>query len=75
MIRVAMYLRISTDETNQPYSLEAQKIALERLVETLADHEIVLRYSDQKSGATLDRPDLQQMLRDAKAGKFDLLLV
>jgi site-specific DNA recombinase len=74
-IRVGTYNRISTDETNQPYSLDAQTVALERLVDALADHEIVLRYSDQKSGATLDRPGLQQMLRDAQAGKFDVLMV
>lgn len=32
-------------------------------------------YSDDASGATTGRPGLQQALRAARAGRFDVLLV
>ena len=33
------------------------------------------RYEDQFTGTVIDRPALTQMLRDAKLGRFDVLLV
>ena len=73
-VRVAIYTRISTDEVTQPYSLDAQTAALEKYAEAHG-WEIVRRYSDQASGAKSDRPGLQKMLRHAKLGHFDLVLV
>ncbi|WP_327002723.1 recombinase family protein [Dactylosporangium sp. NBC_01737] len=74
--RVAIYLRRSTDEDNQPYSLEAQETKLRAFVESQpGDWQIVKIYSDDASGATTDRKDLQNMLRAARAGLFDTLLV
>ena len=35
---------------------------------------ITHRYADQKSGVTLDRPELQQALEAAQTGEFDLFL-
>lgn len=73
--RVAIVTRISTEEVNQPYSLEAQTKGLEAFVSSQPGHVITHRFVDQASGATLDRPGLQTALAAAKAGEFDVLLV
>ena len=74
--RVAIYLRRSTDEDHQPFSLEAQETKLRAFVESQpGDWQIVAVYSDDASGATTERKDLQKMLRAARAGLFDTLLV
>jgi site-specific DNA recombinase len=74
--RVAIYLRRSTDEENQPYSLEAQETRLRAFTDSQpGEWTIVAVYSDDASGATTDRPDLEKMLRAARAGLFDTLLV
>ena len=74
--RIAIYLRRSTDEDNQPYSLEAQETKLRAFVESQpGDWQIVMVYSDDASGATTDREELQKMLRAARAGLFDTVLV
>ncbi len=73
--RVATLTRISTDEVNQPYSLDAQAQGLEAFVTSQPGHKITHRFVDQASGATLDRPGLQAALAAAKAGEFDVLLV
>lgn len=74
-MRIATYTRISTDEAHQPYSLDAQATRLGSYVASQEGWAIVRRESDQKSGATLDRPGLQKLLREGEAGRFDLLLV
>jgi len=74
-VRIATYTRISTDEVNQPYSLGAQSERLAAYVTSQEDWELVGTFTDQMSGAKLDRPGLTSALRAAKAGRFDLLLV
>jgi len=74
-VRIATYTRISTDEVNQPYSLGAQSEKLAAYVASQEDWELVSTFTDQMSGAKLDRPGLTNALRAAKAGRFDLLLV
>ena len=74
-VRVATYARISTDEERQPNSLEAQKERLEAFVQSQAAWQIERRYEDQFTGTVIDRPALTRVLRDAKLGRFDLLLV
>ncbi len=39
------------------------------------DWELIRRFSDQASGATTERPELKRALAEARAGRFDLLLV
>jgi site-specific DNA recombinase len=73
--RVAIVTRISTDEVNQPYSLEAQSKGLESFVDSQPGQSITHRFVDQASGATLERPGLQAALTAARAGEFDVLLV
>lgn len=74
--RVAIYIRRSTDEDHQPFSLEAQETKLRAFVASQpGDWQIVAVYSDDASGASTDRPELQKALRAARAGLFDTLLV
>lgn len=74
-MRIATYTRISTDEVNQPYSLGAQSEKLTSYVASQEEWELVSTFTDQMSGAKIDRPGLNNALRCAKAGQFDLLLV
>jgi site-specific DNA recombinase len=74
-VRVATYVRISTDETMQPHSLAAQAQRLEAFAQSQEGWRIVRRFEDKASGASVDRPGLQRMLAEAEAGRFELLLV
>jgi site-specific DNA recombinase len=74
-VRVGIYTRRSTDEENQPFTIEAQNSKLESYVASQDGWSIVAKFSDDASGATLDRPDLQRAIAAARAGKFDVLLV
>jgi site-specific DNA recombinase len=74
-MKVATYTRISTDEAHQPYSLEAQAKRLAAYAESQEGWRIVCRFTDQMSGATLERRGLERALREAEAKRFDLLLV
>jgi site-specific DNA recombinase len=75
VVRVVTYTRISTDETNQPYSLGAQHDRLDAFVASQPDWQIVARSTDQASGKNLERPALTELRAAAAAGRFDLLLV
>ncbi|MGH3995318.1 MAG: recombinase family protein, partial [Pseudonocardiaceae bacterium] len=74
-MRVATYTRISTHEAHQPYSLEAQAKRLAAYGESQEGWRIVRHFTDQMSGATLERPGLRRALAEADAKRFDLLLV
>ena len=74
-MRIATYTRISTDEAHQPYSLEAQAIRLGSYVDSQEGWELVRTFSDQASGATTERPGLERALAEARAQRYDLLLV
>jgi site-specific DNA recombinase len=74
-MRVATYTRISTDEEHQPFSLGAQSDRLQKYVASQDGWELVGEFTDQMSGASLERPDLQRAMLEAKANRFDLLLV
>jgi len=74
-VRIATYTRISTDEVNQPYSLGAQAERLAAYIASQDGWEHVQSYSDQASGAKLERPGLRRALADAELARFDVLLV
>lgn len=68
--RAALYLRVSTADKQTPENQE----------EPLRDYcaaqgfSVVKVYTDRESGARADRPALVQMLADAAAGRFDVLV-
>src|SRR5258708_34043599 len=72
-MRVSIYARYSSDKQREA-SIEDQV----RLCEERAAREgwkVVKRYTDRAiSGASLVRPGIQALMRDAPAGKFDLVL-
>lgn len=74
-MRVATYTRISTDEAHQPYSLEAQADRLVSYIKSQDGWSPARQFIDQKSGATLERPGLERALAEARARRYDLLLV
>ncbi|TQN32638.1 site-specific DNA recombinase [Haloactinospora alba] len=74
-MRVAIYIRISTDEENQPFSLEAQENKLRSYISSQDDWHVVQIYSEQASGSATERPQLNKLLAAARAGRFDLVLV
>jgi site-specific DNA recombinase len=73
--RVALYTRISTDESNQPYSLGAQRDRMLAHVSSQPGWRVVAEYEDRASGKSLERSALAEARRGAGAGIYDLLLV
>jgi site-specific DNA recombinase len=74
---VAIYLRVSTDEQRERQTIETQREELERFCR-LQDLRIAQTYADDGTSGTIPvalRPAGGQMLRDARAKKFDRLLV
>jgi site-specific DNA recombinase len=57
------------------YSLDAQTKRLDAYIASQPDWQHVATFSDRVSGATLDRPELTNALTQARAGRYDLLLV
>ncbi|WP_018253865.1 recombinase family protein [Salinispora mooreana] len=74
-VRVAVYTRRSTDEEHQPFSIEAQDTKLAAYVASQPGWHIVERFTDDASGASMERPGLRKALAAAKAARYDLLLV
>ncbi len=74
-LRIATYTRRSTDEENQPFTIEAQDTKLDAYATSQDGWNIVAKFSDDASGASVDRPGLERAIAAAKAGKFDVLLV
>jgi len=70
MKRAALYLRVSTlDQHPETQLLDLRQMAAQRGLE------IVTEYTDRISGAKARRPGLDQMMADARRGKFDVILV
>lgn len=74
-MKVATYCRISTDEERQPFSLEAQTERLNAYIFSQEGWNLVRTYTDQTSGKTLERAGLQQAIHEARAGRYELMLV
>ncbi|WP_084599775.1 recombinase family protein [Actinoplanes subtropicus] len=74
-LRVALYTRRSTDDEHQPYTIEAQTDRLTAYVTSQPGWQIVARFTDDASGATMNRPGLTDALNAARNGEYDLLLV
>lgn len=75
MKRAAAYSRVSSAEQIENTSLDNQATKLTALAEQMG-LTVARQYVDPgHSGATRERPGLSQLLRDAQAGLFDVLLV
>lgn len=76
-LRVVVYCRVSTDGLSQATSFELQKKYYLDLVRKQINWKLVAMYSDEGITATCTdkRIGLLQMLEDAKAGKFDVIIV
>lgn len=76
-IRVAAYARVSTKTEKQKESYKSQVEYYTALIKSNSDWEFTRIYADRgKSGANSEnRPNFMRMIADAKAGKFDLILV
>jgi DNA invertase Pin-like site-specific DNA recombinase len=68
--RAALYLRVSTlDQHPETQLLDLRQMAAQR------SYEIVQEYTDRLSGVKARRPGLDQMMADARRGRFDVVLV
>ena len=70
-MKVALYARVSkADESQNP---ENQLMRLRSYAEE-REWQVYREYVDHASGADANRPDLKQMMRDARGRRFSLLL-
>ena len=70
MKRAALYIRVSTiDQHPETQLLDLRQMAAQR------GFEIVTEYTDRISGAKARRPGLDQMMKEARRGGFDVVLV
>ena len=70
MKRAALYLRVSTIDQHPESQLhDLRGLAAQR------GFEIVQEYTDRISGVKAKRPGLDQLMADARRGKFDVLLI
>lgn len=70
MKRCVLYARISTVEQN----LETQLLDLREMAKQRG-YEVMREYTDTMSGAKSKRPGLDQLMADARRGRFDVVLV
>lgn len=75
-MKVALYPRVSgMEQATEGYSIGEQIDRMKKYCEA-KDWLVYKIYTDAGfSGATLDRPAMQQMIKDAEAQKFDMVLV
>ncbi len=74
--RVAVYVRVSTDNLQQTSSYELQKNYYEEMVRKNPSWTLVNIYADEGiSGTSLQHRDaFNQMIEDCKAGKIDMII-
>jgi DNA invertase Pin-like site-specific DNA recombinase len=70
MKRAALYMRVSTlDQHPESQLHDLRQMAAQR------NYEITQEYTDRISGTKAKRPGLDQMMADARRGRFDVVLV
>jgi DNA invertase Pin-like site-specific DNA recombinase len=70
MKRAALYMRVSTlDQHPETQLYDLRQMAQQR------GYQIVEEYTDRISGAKARRPGLDALMRDARRGRFDVVLV
>jgi len=70
--KAVLYCRVSKNDESQ--TTENQKEPLRKFAGSL-DLEVVKEYQDYASGGSSNRSQFQQMLKDARNRKFDMVLV
>ena len=75
-MKVALYTRVSTlEQAEEGYSISEQKDKLTKYCE-IKDWTITKIYSDPGfSGSNINRPSMQQLIKDASTGLYDAVLV
>ena len=75
-MKVAVYIRVSTlEQAEEGYSIGEQKDKLRKYCE-IKDWTVVKEYVDPgRSGSNLNRPSMQQLIKDAPKGLYDAVLV
>lgn len=76
MTRVASYCRVSTDQEDQVNSFESQQRYFQEYIAANPDWELYAIYADEgiSGTSTKRRTQFHQMIHDAHAGKFQLIL-
>ena len=70
MKRAALYMRVSTvDQHPETQLLDLRQMATQR------GYEIVAEHTDRISGVKARRPGLDQLMKEARRGQFDVVLV
>jgi DNA invertase Pin-like site-specific DNA recombinase len=70
MQRVALYMRVSTlDQHPETQLLDLRQLAAQH------GYQVVQEFTDRISGAKARRPGLDQMMADARHGRFDVVMV
>src|ERR1039457_5338718 len=70
MKRAILYMRVSTVDQHPETQLhDLRQMAVQR------GYQIVTEYTDKISGTKAKRPGLEQMMADARRGRFDVVLV
>lgn|SRR3990167_1233041 len=77
MVKVALYARVSMDESFKEKRYQEPKNQLEplRAWAKIQNWEIAAEYIDRASGADHNRPEFRRMMNDAMLLKFDTVLV
>jgi site-specific DNA recombinase len=74
-MRVGLYPRVSGHEQEDNYSIPDQIDRMKKYCES-RDWMVHKIYTDSGySGSNMDRPGLQDMIRDVQSGKLDMVLV
>ena len=74
--KVAAYARVSSLEEEQEESYNSQRQYYEAVIKATPSWEFAGLYADRGiSGTTSNRPEFQQMIKDAKHGLIDVILV
>lgn len=77
MIKVAIYARVSLDETKEDkrYQDVSNQIVPLRDFAKAMDYEVVKEYTDHMSGANPARPQFRELLQDAMMRRFSGIIV
>ena len=73
MLKLGVYIRVSTDRFEQKSSLENQK---ELFIQYADQNDYIIEkfYTDIDSGTKFNRPGLKKLIEDIKAKKFDIIV-